>query len=147
MLRFALALYPLRAVWSEDNARSVLCGLRYAAAPVNEFPNPDSNYDVDDLFNFDVSGSDVANFLDLCTEGNSVGSPKKRQRSKPVGGSNAWGSFTKIYTKVPDVVYAACHHCGRMMKLKGGAKCGTKSLLRHIDTCPCKPGNSVDTRQ
>lgn len=50
-----------------------------------------------------------------------------------------WQSFTKIHTKNPKLMYAACNHCDTMLKLTGGTKCGTGSLKHHSDSCRCKP--------
>lgn len=116
---------------------------------VNKFPPKlYSDFDAEDILN-----CDIPEFTNFEAEDNSVGGwdlpsidssdrPKKRSRPKPVGGSEVWRNFTKIYTKDPQVVYAACNHCGRMFKLKGGS---TSSLLKHSKTCQCKPDSSVDT--
>lgn len=40
-----------------------------------------------------------------------------------------WQHFTKINTKDPDVVYAVCHHCDRV--LKAHSKNDTSHLRRH----------------
>ncbi|XP_037410990.1 uncharacterized protein LOC119274399 [Triticum dicoccoides] len=53
--------------------------------------------------------------------------------------SKHWQSFTKIHTKNPKLMYAACNHCDTMLKLTGGTKCGTGSLKHHSDSCRCKP--------
>lgn len=69
----------------------------------------------------------------------------EHSKSEP---SKFWQSFTKIYTKDPKRMYAACNHCDTMLKLKGGPSCGTGSLKHHNDSCRCKtkkeqlPGNS-----
>jgi len=42
---------------------------------------------------------------------------------------DVWQHFTRINTKDPDVVYAACHHCDRV--LRAHSKNGTSHLRRH----------------
>lgn len=98
------------------------------------------DFDAPDFTNFEAQDTSVGGW-DLPSI-DSPGGPKKRPRPKPVGGSEVWRDFTKIYTKDPKVEYAACNHCGRMFLLKGGS---TSSLLKHSKTCQCKPDSSVDT--
>ncbi|CAM0878130.1 unnamed protein product [Alopecurus aequalis] len=82
--------------------------------------------------------SNVSDYL------NDLGGPNKRSKPNPDGKSDVWNTFTKIYIEGSDVEYAACHHCGRMMKLTGGSGCGTNSLLTHLKTCKFKPVRSTD---
>ncbi|XP_020149534.1 uncharacterized protein [Aegilops tauschii subsp. strangulata] len=55
--------------------------------------------------------------------------------------SKHWQNFTKIHTKNPKLMYAACNHCDcdTVLKLTGGPSCGTGSLKHHNDSCRCKP--------
>ncbi|CAN6361494.1 unnamed protein product [Urochloa humidicola] len=56
--------------------------------------------------------------------------------------SKVWKDFIRIYDKRPDpgagakLLYAACRHCHVVLK----ADNGTKSLLSHCTSCPCKKG-------
>ncbi|CAL4898372.1 unnamed protein product [Urochloa decumbens] len=49
------------------------------------------------------------------------------------GKSKVWENFTKIYTKDPDVVYAACHRCDKL--LSASSKNGTSHLKNHSKKC------------
>ncbi|CAL4891420.1 unnamed protein product [Urochloa decumbens] len=51
----------------------------------------------------------------------------------PNGKSKVWQNFTKIYTKDPDVVYAACHRCDKL--LSAHSKNGTSHLRNHCEKC------------
>ncbi|KAL6847305.1 hypothetical protein ACP4OV_023158 [Aristida adscensionis] len=65
-------------------------------------------------------------------------SSRERKTSRPPNGkSEVWQHFTKIHTEDPDVVYAACHCCDRMLKAHP-KKDGTNHLRRHNDICRCK---------
>lgn len=89
-------------------------------------PNMDEYIEDNDLGGYDQP------FVD------SSGGPQKQ------AGSHVWNDFIQICNKHRKVLYAACHHCHRVMKLTGGSRSGTSSLKRHIDSCKCKPGTSAD---
>jgi len=59
---------------------------------------------------------------------------------------DVWQHFTRINTKDPDVVYAACHHCDRV--LRAHSKNGTSHLRRHrkSKTCTCN-NNPLSTTE
>jgi hypothetical protein len=66
--------------------------------------------------------------------------------SAPDGESDdVWQHFTRINTKDPDVVYAACHRCDRV--LRAHSKNGTSHLRRHrkTKTCTCNNNPSSTT--
>ncbi|PUZ67609.1 hypothetical protein GQ55_3G449700 [Panicum hallii var. hallii] len=58
---------------------------------------------------------------------------------------DVWQHFTRINTKDPDVVYAACHRCDRV--LRAHSKNGTSHLRRHrkTKTCTCNNNPSSTT--
>ncbi|CAN6334614.1 unnamed protein product [Urochloa humidicola] len=60
------------------------------------------------------------------------------------GKSEVWQHFTKIYTKDPNVVYAACHCCDRV--LNAHPRNGTSHLRRHTEKCSGNnnPSTSAD---
>ncbi|PVH63111.1 hypothetical protein PAHAL_3G476400 [Panicum hallii] len=61
--------------------------------------------------------------------------------SAPDGESDdVWQHFTRINTKDPDVVYAACHRCDRV--LRAHSKNGTSHLRRHLKTKTCTCNNN-----
>ncbi|KAM3198367.1 hypothetical protein ACQJBY_073487 [Aegilops geniculata] len=101
----------------------------FAPPPVNEVDQVMSDFDYTsmhplDLDDYVVDGSDL---------------PSSDSSKHPRLESKHWHNFTKIYTKNPQLMYAACSHCDTMLKLKGGSSCGTGSLRHHNDSCPCKP--------
>jgi hypothetical protein len=53
---------------------------------------------------------------------------------------DVWQHFTRINTKDPDVVYAACHRCDRV--LRAHSKNGTSHLRRHLKTKTCTCNNN-----
>ncbi|CAD6255789.1 unnamed protein product [Miscanthus lutarioriparius] len=50
---------------------------------------------------------------------------------------NVWKHFTKIRTNDPDVVYAACHHCDKVLRAHP-KKQGTSRLPRHRNSAKCR---------
>uniref|UniRef100_A0ACD5Z8M8 Uncharacterized protein n=1 Tax=Avena sativa TaxID=4498 RepID=A0ACD5Z8M8_AVESA len=100
-----------------------------APDPCNGFvPPPLGEWKEDLRTNFDAT--------DFCPLGvedyGVVGGPKKRHR----GGGRGWEGYTKIYTKDPDRMYAACNHCTTMLKIKPGS--GTGSQSHHNKSCRFK---------
>jgi hypothetical protein len=53
---------------------------------------------------------------------------------------DVWQHFTRINTKDPDVVYAACYRCDRV--LRAHSKNGTSHLRRHLKTHTCTCNNN-----
>ncbi|XP_044971849.1 uncharacterized protein LOC123439171 [Hordeum vulgare subsp. vulgare] len=99
--------------------------------------------------------------LSLChiypLEGKNKAGPKRKRKGTDEGPLNTkdyiidgpvgpradqWDSFTKIYTKNPQLMYAACNHCNTMLKLsskRGAASgCGTSSLESHSESAKCR---------
>ncbi|KAL6847307.1 hypothetical protein ACP4OV_023160 [Aristida adscensionis] len=62
---------------------------------------------------------------------------KGKRARPPDGKSEVWQHFTKIHTEDPDVVYAACHCCDKMLKAHP-KKHGTNHLRKHRETCRLK---------
>ncbi|XP_039802396.1 uncharacterized protein LOC120666589 isoform X2 [Panicum virgatum] len=54
---------------------------------------------------------------------------------------DVWQHFTRIKTKDPDVVYAACHRCDRVLKAHSKHQ-GTSQLRRHLNTKTCTCSNN-----
>ncbi|CAN6343523.1 unnamed protein product [Urochloa humidicola] len=78
------------------------------------------------------------------SEARSVSGESSTSPAAPSGKSEVWQHFTKIYTKDPDVVYAACHCCDRV--LNAHPKNGTSHLRRHTEKCSGNnnPSTSAD---
>ncbi|CAN6343532.1 unnamed protein product [Urochloa humidicola] len=66
------------------------------------------------------------------------------ESASPDGESKVWQHFTRIMTKDPRVVYAACHRCDKV--LKAHSSNGTTHLKRHRETCSCNnnPSNAAE---
>ncbi|CAN6361500.1 unnamed protein product [Urochloa humidicola] len=78
------------------------------------------------------------------SDARSVSGERSTAPAAPSGKSEVWQHFTKIYTKDPDVVYAACHCCDRV--LNAHPKNGTSHLRRHTKKCSSSnnPSTSAD---
>ncbi|CAN6343514.1 unnamed protein product [Urochloa humidicola] len=78
------------------------------------------------------------------SDARSVSGESSTAPAAPSGKSKVWQHFTKIYTKDPDVVYAACHCCDRV--LNAHPRNGTSHLRRHTEKCPGNnnPSTSAD---